>query len=68
MALQYVLKNQDGTFTNPGTSASVKTSTIQPGNSTWIEPIGDSCMVYGKMVAKVGFTDSSIRVIVTEFR
>lgn len=68
MALQYVFKNADGSFTNPGSSASVKTSTVIPGNSTWIEPIGESCMVYGKLVKKAGFSDGSIRVIVTEFR
>ncbi len=67
MALQYVLKNLDGTFTTP-TSASVKTSTTMPGNATWIEPIGDSCMVYGKLVKKAGFTFNSARCIVTEFR
>ena len=65
LALQYVAKNLDGTFTTP-TSASVKTSTIYPGNTTVVEPIGDAIQVFGRLVKKKGFTFNSIRVIVTE--
>ncbi len=65
LALQYVAKNLDGTFTTP-TSASVKTSTVYPGNTTVVEPIGDSIQVFGRLVKKKAFTFSSIRVIVTE--
>ncbi len=66
IALAYVGPNSDGTFTAPTTS--VKLCTIMPGNSTWIEPVGDKCMVYGKLVQKKGFTSSSIAVVVTEYR
>jgi hypothetical protein len=65
LALQYVAKNADGTFTTP--TSSVKYSTIYPGNSTIAEPIGDALQVFGRLVKKKGFTDSSIRVVVTEF-
>lgn len=66
LALQYVAKNLDGTFTTP-TSASVKTSTVYPGNTTVVEPIGDAVQVFGRLVKKKGFTFDSIRVVVTEF-
>lgn len=66
LAVQYVTKNADGTFTTP-TTASVKTSTVFPGNSIVIEPIGDAVQVYGRLVKKKGFNLNSIRVIVTEF-
>lgn len=66
LALQYVAKNLNGTFTNP-TAASVKTSTVYPGNTTVVEPIGDAIQVFGKLVKKKGFSFDSIRVIVTEF-
>ncbi len=65
LALQYVSRNLDGTYTTP-TNASVKYSTIYPGNTTVVEPIGDAIQVFGRLVKKKGFTFSSIRVIVTE--
>lgn len=65
LALEYVTKNLDGTFTTPTTS--VKVATTYPGNTTVVEPIGDSLQVFGRLVKKKGFTFSSIRVIVTEF-
>lgn len=65
LALEYVAKNADGTFTTPTTS--VKLATVFPGNTTVIEPIGDAVQVFGRLVKKKGFTFSSIRVIVTEF-
>lgn len=68
MALAYVSRNADGTFTNPSTDVSPKTCTVMAGNTTWVEPIGDTVMVYGKLVKKAGFTFDSIRVIVTEYR
>lgn len=65
LALQYVAKNADGTFTTPTTT--VKWTTIIPGNTTIVEPIGDNIQVFGRLVKKKGFTFSSIRVVVTEF-
>lgn len=66
MALQYVSRNADGTFTTPTTP--VKVCTVMPGNTTWVEPIADTCMIFGRMVAKKGFTFSSISCVVTEYR
>lgn len=68
MAITYVSRNQDGTFTTPTTSTSVKTCTVMPGNTTWVEPVADTCMIYGKLVKKAGFTADSIACIVTEYR
>jgi len=67
LALQYVAKNLDGTFTKPTATNLIKVSTVYPGNSVTIEPIGDSIQVFGRLVKKKGFTFSSIRVVVTEF-
>lgn len=66
LAVQYVEKNSSGTFTTP-TTASVKTSTVFPGNTMIVEPIGDSVQIFGRLVKKKGFTFNSIRVIVTEY-
>ena len=67
LALQYVVKNLNGTFTTPTTSGLLKVSTVYPGNTITIEPIGDSIQVFGRLSKKIGFTGDSIRVIVTEF-
>ena len=66
MAVTYVQKNLDGTFTTPGTSTSVKACTVFPGNTAVVEPIGDAIQVFGKLVKKKGFSFSSISVVVTE--
>ena len=69
LALAYVQKNQDGSFTTPDADGvPVKLATNYPGNTIFYEPIGDAVQVYGRLYKKKGFTDSSIRVIVTEFR
>lgn len=68
VALQYGAKKADGTFETPdSTGSSVKTATVMPGNTTWVEPVGDAVQVYGRLVKKAGFTDNSVRVIVTEY-
>lgn len=67
MALQYVSKNLDGTFTTPTASSLIKVSTVYPGNTTVVEPIGDAIQVFGRLVKKKGFTFGSIRVVVSEF-
>lgn len=66
VALAYVTKNADGTFTTP--TDSVKNCTLIAGNTTLVEPIGDAVCVFGKLVKKAGSTTTSIRVIVTEYR
>ncbi len=67
LALQYVSKNLDGTFTTPTASSLIKVSTVYPGNTTVVEPIGDAIQVFGRLVKKKGFTFGSIRVVVSEF-
>lgn len=68
IALQYGSKKADGTYEVPVTTgSSVKLSTVMPGNTTWVEPIGDAIQMYGRLVKKAGFADNSIRVIVTEY-
>ena len=68
LALQYVQKNADGTFTTPTASGLTHIATIYPGNTIVVEPIGDSVQVFGRLTKKKGFTTTSvIRVIVTEF-
>lgn len=66
LALEYVNKNADGTFTTPTTS--VKLVTVRPGNSYWVEPLGDGVALYGRLVKKVGVTDNYVLVIVTEYK
>lgn len=65
VAIAYSAKNAAGTFTTP--TDDIRLVTVYPGGSTWIEPISDKINVYGKMLRKVGVTDSSVRVIVTEY-
>ena len=65
MAIAYVQKNLDGTFTTP--TLSVKLATVMPGNTTWVEPLGEVIQAYGRLVQKKGFTSNSIRAIITEF-
>lgn len=67
LALMYVAKNADGTFTTPSATTNIKTATVYPGNTTVVEPIGDSIQVFGRLSKKKAFTFSSIRVVVTEF-
>ena len=67
LAIEYVsTKNADGTFTTP--TSDVRLCTIYPGQSYIVEPLGDTINVYGRLVKKVGATESSVRVIVSEFR
>lgn len=68
LAIQYVTKNADGTFTAPGATTNIKVSTVYPGNTTVVEPLGDSVQLFGRLSKKKGFTFNSIRVIVTEYR
>ena len=65
VGIAYAGLNADGTFTTPTTD--IRLVTVYPGNSIWIEPISDVVNVYGKMLAKISNTDSSVRVVVTEY-
>ena len=66
VAIDYANINADGsTFTTPTTD--VRNTTVFPGGRTWIEPVGDKVQIYGRLVKKAGATDSSVKVIVTEF-
>ena len=65
MAIAYAQKNLDGTFTTP--TSAVKGSTVYPGNSFVVEPLGDAVMVYGRLVKKKAFSANSITVAITEF-
>lgn len=68
LSLQYVQKNLDGTFTTPTASGLTHISTVYPGNSIVVEPIGDSVQVFGRLTKKKGVTaPNALRVIVTEF-
>jgi len=65
LALTYVNRNADGTFTAPTTAA--KDCTIYPGGRTWIEPLSDKVTLYGKLINKGGSSLGSVEIIVTEF-
>lgn len=66
LAIDYANINADGTsFTTP--TSDVRHTTIFPGGRTWIEPISDRVQVYGRLLKKGGLTDSSVKVIVTEY-
>ena len=69
VALAYANKNEDGTFTTPTTAtADIRLTTVLPGNSLYTEPLSDKVTVYGKLLDKVANTDSSVRVIITEYK
>lgn len=63
-ALQYAPKNADGTFTTPTSAA--KGGTVIPGNTIFVEPVGDVVTVYGRLSKKKGFTDNSVQLTITE--
>jgi hypothetical protein len=64
-ALAYANIDIDGNFTTPTTT--VAETTIVPGGRTWTEPVGDKVQVYGRLLLKAGATDTSAKLIVTEF-
>ncbi len=66
IALEYVVKNADGTFTTPTTN--VGDCTVYPGNTRIIEPVSDVVQVFGKIANKAGSVDASARAIITEYR
>lgn len=64
LALKYVAKNADGTFTTPTSTA--HDATIVPTTSISTEPISDSVQVFGRAVQRGG-SSGGIKVIVTEY-
>src|SRR3989338_4280802 len=52
LALKYVVKNVNGSFTTPTTSA--HDATVIPTTAIHIEPIGDQVAVFGRAVQKGG--------------
>lgn len=66
LALAYANKAGDGTFTTP--TDSIRNTKIIPAASFKVEPLGDSVALYGRVVPKAGSTQTSVKVIVTEYR
>lgn len=66
LALAYANMNASGTFTAP--TDSIRSVKIIPAVSFKVEPLGDSVTLYGRVVPKAGSTQTSLKVIVTEYR
>jgi len=64
LAIRYVNKNVDGTFTAPTTAAHI--DFIYPSTSIISEPISDDVMVYGRAVQNGG-SSGGLKVIIGEF-
>lgn len=64
LALKYVQKNADGTFTTPTTNA--HDATIISTTSIHIEPLSDAVQLFGRAVQRGG-SSGGIKVIVTEY-
>lgn len=65
LALTYVNKNADGSFTTPTNSA--HNCKIIPRNTIWSEPLSDDVTLYVRAVNKVGTTAGGCIVVVTEY-
>mgnify|MGYP001616638417 CR=1 FL=1 len=65
LAIRYVNRNADGTFTAP--TASAHDAVIIPSRSIMGEPISEDVVVYGRAVNKAGTTAGGVRVTVTEY-
>lgn len=66
LAVAYSNINADSTFTTPTTD--VRHATVYPGNSIFVEPLSDKVAIYGRLLNKIAATESSLRVIVTEYQ
>lgn len=64
LALKYVQKNLDGTFTAPTSTA--HDATIISTTSIHIEPLSDAVQVFGRAVQRGG-SSGGIKVIVAEY-
>lgn len=65
LALAYANVNANGTFTAP--TDSIRSTIIIPAASIKVIPISDRVAVYGRVVPKAGSTQTSVKVVVTEF-
>ncbi len=65
LALAYANKNAQGGFTTP--TDGVKYVTVFPGGRTFIEPLGDSVTLYGRLVNKAASTRNYVKCVVTEY-
>jgi len=65
VALAYAVRDGDGNFTAP--TDYIGNTTVIPGGRIWTEPLSDKVTIYGRVLLKGGATDSSIKIIVTEF-
>lgn len=64
LAIRYVNKNADGTFTTPTSAA--HTDFIYPSTHIIEEPIGDDVAIFGRAVQNGG-SSGGLKVIVAEF-
>lgn len=64
MAIKYVVRNADGTFTAPTDSA--HTAIIYPTTSIIEEPIGDSVRIYARGVQNGG-SSGGFKVVIAEY-
>ena len=64
--LAYANIDIDGNFTTPTTT--VAETTVMVGGRTWTEPVGDKVQVYGRLLLKAGASDTSAKLIVTEYK
>lgn len=65
LALRYVARNADGTFTTP--TGPAYGATIVPVNGLYVEPLGDNIAVYGRAKAEASNSAGGIKVVVTEY-
>src|SRR3990167_8765679 len=66
LALAYANKNASGTFNTP--TDSIRNTKIIPAASFKVEPLADAVTLYGRVVPKAGSTQTSVKVVVTEYR
>ena len=66
LAIQYTMRNADGTYTEPAGSA--HPALMYPANTMIEEPIADNVMLWGRAVNKAGSSDGGLRVIVNEYK
>lgn len=66
LGIAFSQRGANNTYATP--TDSIRNVTVYPGNSIFVEPLGDGVAIFGQLLGKVGVTDSSIKVIVTEYK